>query len=138
MIMTPEEFMLYMQENEALHVAARTWGPPEAEGPGVRAQGHGSRRRVHGSERCAAPGRLLMSATFATEALRTFIERVEKLEEEKAALAADIREVYSEAKGSGFDTKIMRQVVRLRKLDRATFQEQRAVLDLYENALGMK
>jgi uncharacterized protein (UPF0335 family) len=62
---------------------------------------------------------------------------VEKLEEEKAASAADIREVYSEAKGSGFDTKIMRQVVRLRKLDRATFQEQRAVLDLYENALGM-
>jgi uncharacterized protein (UPF0335 family) len=76
--------------------------------------------------------------SFDSGNLKSFIERVERLEEEKAALAADIREVYSEAKGSGFDTKIMRQVVRLRKLDRATLQEQRAVLDLYENALGMK
>ena len=61
-----------------------------------------------------------------------------RLEEEKAALAGDIREVYSEAKGSGFDTKIMRQVVRMRKLDKADFQEQEAILDLYLNALGMR
>jgi len=77
-------------------------------------------------------------AGFAVDHLRTFIERVERLEEEKAALAEDLREVYSEAKGSGFDTKIMRQVVRLRKLDRADFQEREAVLDLYMTALGMR
>jgi len=75
---------------------------------------------------------------FAKEHLKSFIERIERLEEEKAALAADIREVYSEAKGTGFDTKIMRQVVRLRKLDTADRQEQDAILDLYLSALGMK
>ena len=78
------------------------------------------------------------TATVAVDQLRSFVERVERLEEEKAALAADIREVYSEAKGTGFDTKIMRQVVRLRKLDRADFQEREAVLDLYMTALGMR
>lgn len=75
---------------------------------------------------------------FAKEQLRSLIERVERLEEEKAALTADIREVYSEAKGLGFDTKIMRQVVRLRRLDRADRQEQEAILDLYLSALGMR
>ena len=65
-------------------------------------------------------------------------ERIERLEEEKSALSADIREIYSEAKGVGFDTKIMRQVVRLRKLDRADRQEQEAILDLYLAALGMQ
>ena len=76
-------------------------------------------------------------AGFAAGKLRAFIERIERLEEEKAALTADIREVYSEAKGEGFDAKIMRQVVRIRKLDRAERQEQEAVLDLYLTALGM-
>ncbi len=75
---------------------------------------------------------------FAKEHLKSFIERIERLEEEKAALAADIREVYAEAKGQGFDTKIMRQVIRLRKLDRADRQEQEAMLDLYLGALGMR
>jgi uncharacterized protein (UPF0335 family) len=75
---------------------------------------------------------------FAKDHLKSLIERVERLEEEKAALSADIREVYSEAKGQGFDTKIMRQVVRLRKLDRAEFQEREAILDLYMSALGMR
>jgi uncharacterized protein (UPF0335 family) len=75
---------------------------------------------------------------FAKEHLKSFIERIERLEEEKAALTADIREVYAEAKGSGFDTKIMRQVIRLRKLDRADRQEQEAMLDLYLGALGMR
>jgi uncharacterized protein (UPF0335 family) len=74
---------------------------------------------------------------FAKEHLRSFVERIERLEEERAALSADIREVYSEAKGQGFDTKIMRQVVRLRKLDKADFQEQEAMLDLYKRALNM-
>lgn len=75
---------------------------------------------------------------FAKDQLRSLIERVERLEEERAALTADIREVYSEAKGNGFDTKILRQVVRLRKLDRADRQEQEAILDLYMSALGMR
>ena len=75
---------------------------------------------------------------FAKEHLRSFIERIERLEEEKKALADDIKEVYSEAKGTGFDTKVMRQVIRLRKMESADRQEQEAMLDLYLSALGMK
>ncbi len=75
---------------------------------------------------------------FAKGQLKSLVERIERLEEARAALAADIREVYSEAKGQGFDTKIMRQVVRLRKLDRADRQEAEAILDLYLSALGMR
>ncbi len=74
---------------------------------------------------------------IAAQRLRAFIERIERLEEEKAALAADIREVYAEAKGDGFDAKTMRQVVRLRKLESAERQEQEALLDLYKAALGL-
>ena len=72
------------------------------------------------------------------ERLKSLIERVERLEEEKAALAEDIREVYSEAKGSGFDVKIMRQIVRLRKMDISDRQAQEAILDPYMAALGMR
>ncbi len=74
---------------------------------------------------------------IAAKRLRSFIERVERLEEEKAALAADIREVYAEAKGDGFDVKTMRQIVRLRKLDSSDRAEQEALLDLYKTALGL-
>jgi uncharacterized protein (UPF0335 family) len=70
--------------------------------------------------------------------LKSYIERIEKLEEEKAALQADIKEVYNEAKANGFDTKIMRQVVRLRKMDHNDRQEQEQLLDLYKRALGME
>ena len=69
--------------------------------------------------------------------LRAFVERVERLEDEKAALMADIREVYAEAKAHGFDVKTMRQVVRLRKIDSGDREEQEALLDLYKRALGM-
>ena len=85
-----------------------------------------------------AAGIKMAKSGFAKEHLKSFIERVERLEEEKAALTADIREVYAEAKGQGFDTKIMRQVVRLRKLENADRQEQEAILDLYMSALGMR
>lgn len=78
-----------------------------------------------------------MSDAIAADQLRQLIERIERLEEEKAALAADIREVYAEAKAHGFDTKIMRQVVRLRKMENSDRQEQEAVLELYKSALGM-
>ncbi len=74
---------------------------------------------------------------IGAEQLRSYIERIERLEEEKAALAADIREVYAEAKGNGFDTKTMRQVVRLRKLDSDDRAEQEELLDLYKRALGL-
>ncbi len=75
---------------------------------------------------------------IAGEQLRQFIERIERLEEEKAALGADIREVYSEAKGTGFDAKIMRQIVKLRAMDKEDIQEQEALLDVYKHALGME
>ncbi len=74
---------------------------------------------------------------IAAQRLRSFVERIERLEEEKAALAADIREVYAEAKGDGFDVKTMRQIVRLRKLDSSDRAEQEALLDLYKTALGL-
>ena len=73
----------------------------------------------------------------SADRLRSFVERIERLEEEKAALAGDIREVYSEAKGAGFDVKVMRQVTRLRKLDKTARQEQEALLETYLRALGM-
>ena len=73
----------------------------------------------------------------AGDQLRAFVERIERMEEEKKAIADDIREIYAEAKGNGFDAKILRQVVRLRKLDKAERMEQEAILDLYMHALGM-
>ena len=69
--------------------------------------------------------------------LRSFIERIERLEEEKATITVDIREVYAEAKATGFDPKIMRQIVRLRKMELDDRQEQEALLDVYKSALGM-
>ena len=75
---------------------------------------------------------------IAGERLKSFVERIERLEEEKTALSGDIKEVYSEAKSVGFDTKIMRQVIRIRRLDKADRQEQEAILDLYLSALGMR
>src|SRR4026208_1505414 len=74
---------------------------------------------------------------FAKDQLKAFVERIERLEEEKKGLADDIRDVFAEAKGQGFDTKIMRQVIRLRKKDSAERQEEEALLDLYLHALGM-
>lgn len=77
------------------------------------------------------------SGTVAAEQLRQFIERVERLEEEKKAIADDIRDVYAEAKANGYDTKIMRMVVRLRKLESHVRQEQDAVLETYRAAVGV-
>ena len=74
---------------------------------------------------------------IARERLKSFIERIENLEEEKTALTADIREIYSEAKGIGLDIKTLRHIVRLRKLDSSDRQQQEELLDLYKNALGM-
>jgi len=76
-------------------------------------------------------------ASIARDQLRSIIERIEKLEEEKQAIAGDIKEVYGEAKANGFDAKTLRQIVRIRKLDSAERQEQEALLDVYMLALGM-
>lgn len=73
----------------------------------------------------------------AADQLRSIVERIERLEEEKAAIANDIKEVYAEAKANGFDTKSLREVIRLRKQDKAERQEHEAILDLYLHALGM-
>ena len=74
---------------------------------------------------------------ITADQLRSYIERIERLEEEKAGLASDIRDVFSEAKANGFDTKIMRQVIRIRKMDKSERDEQESLLDLYLHALGM-
>ncbi len=69
--------------------------------------------------------------------LRAFVERIERMEEEKKALADDIKDIYGEAKGNGFDTKILRKVIALRKQDRDKRHEEETILDLYLAALGM-
>ena len=75
---------------------------------------------------------------FAKEHLKAFIERIERVEAERDGLTADRKEIYAEAKGQGFDTAILRQIIKLRKLDKADLQEQEAMLDLYMSALGMR
>ena len=75
--------------------------------------------------------------SFAKGQLKSLVERIEKLEEEKKAISGDIKEIYAEAKGHGFDTKILRKVIGLRKKDLHEREEEEAILDLYLHALGM-
>lgn len=77
------------------------------------------------------------SQTIAAGQLRALVERIERLEEEKRTIAEDIKDVYSEAKGNGFEVKVLRRLIRLRKKDAAERQEEQAILDLYCSALGM-
>ena len=77
------------------------------------------------------------SQTVAAGQLRALIERIERLEEEKKTIADDIKDVYAEAKGTGFDTKAIRAIVRLRKQDQAERQDEESILDLYKAALGL-
>ena len=76
--------------------------------------------------------------TVAAGQLRAFIERIERLEEDKKNIAEDIKEVYAELKGTGFDTKAVRTIIRLRKQDKAEREEAESILDLYMTALGME
>lgn len=78
------------------------------------------------------------SQTVAAGQLRALIERIERLEEEKKTIADDIKDVYAEAKGNGFDIKAIRTIVRLRKQDQAEREEAETILDLYKAALGMQ
>ena len=73
----------------------------------------------------------------ASEQLKSFIERIERLEEERRTLSGDIKEVYAEAKGTGFEPKIMRQIIKIRKMDKEEVDEEESLLDLYKRALGM-
>ena len=75
--------------------------------------------------------------SVAQDQLRAFVERIERMEEEKAAISADIKEIFAEAKGRGYDTKVIRQIVRIRKQDANERAEQEAILDLYLQAIGM-
>ena len=74
---------------------------------------------------------------IAGEHLKSLIERIERLEEEKRALGEDIKEVYAEAKGTGFEPKIMRQIIKIRRMDKDEHDEQESLLDVYKRALGM-
>ncbi len=79
----------------------------------------------------------LVAGNVSAEQLRQFIERIERLEEEKKGISDDIKDVYSEAKSTGFDTKTMRRIVALRKMDKDARDEADAILETYRNALGM-
>ena len=79
----------------------------------------------------------MAEGTVAADQLRLFIERIERLEEEKKGISHDIKDVYAEAKSNGYDTKTMRAVVRLRKLEAHTRQEMDALLETYRSALGL-
>jgi len=74
---------------------------------------------------------------IAAGQLKSFVERIDRLEEEKSALNADIKEVYSEAKAAGYDVKILRQIIRIMKMDKADRREQEEMLELYKNALDL-
>ncbi|MCU0987977.1 MAG: DUF2312 domain-containing protein [Acetobacteraceae bacterium] len=74
---------------------------------------------------------------IAADRLRSLVERIERLEEERKALAGDIKDIYAEAKSAGFDVKVLRQIIRLRRQDQAEVEEQESLLDLYKRALGM-
>jgi uncharacterized protein (UPF0335 family) len=82
-----------------------------------------------------APDLDVLSGT-AQGKLKSLVERIERLEEDKAAVAADLKEVYAEAKGDGFDVKVLRKVIRLRKADTAKRQEEEALIELYVSAIG--
>jgi uncharacterized protein (UPF0335 family) len=75
---------------------------------------------------------------IAGDRLRSFIERIERLKDEQKALAADVKEVFAEAKGTGFDTKIMRKLIAIRAMDKDDFDEQETLLDVYMKAIGMR
>jgi uncharacterized protein (UPF0335 family) len=85
----------------------------------------------------AAPPDDAATMTIAADRLRSIVERIERLEEERKALAGDIKDIYAEAKSAGFDVKVLRQVIRLRRQEPAEVEEQETLLDIYRRALGM-
>jgi uncharacterized protein (UPF0335 family) len=77
------------------------------------------------------------SANIAADRLRSIVERIERLEEERKAIAGDIKDIFAEAKSAGFDVKVLRQLIRLRKQEPAEVEEAETLLDVYRRALGM-
>src|ERR1700752_2076276 len=104
-------------------------------GPTIASESRSGARQPQGESRSGA--RQPQGDSVAQDQLRAFIERVERMEEEKKAIADDIKEIYAEAKGNGFDTKVLRTVIRLRKEDSNERAEREALLDTYLHALGM-
>jgi uncharacterized protein (UPF0335 family) len=100
------------------------------ERPGARAHDAGSGEDHPGEDRTATGG-------IAADRLRSIIERVERLEEERKALASDIKDIFAEAKSAGFDVKVIRQIIRIRRQEPAEVEEQETLLDIYRRALGM-
>src|ERR1700722_19382941 len=118
-------------------------GSIEARAP----RGGTKRRALHGSDdstrvepspKKTGEASMANVGGIAGDRLKSFIERIERLEEEKRALAEDVKEIYSEAKGAGFDVKIIRQIIRIRKMDEDDRDEAEALLDTYLRAIGMK
>lgn len=79
----------------------------------------------------------IKSGGVAVDRLRSLVERIERLEEERKALSGDIKDIYAEAKSAGFDVKVLRQLIRIRKQEAAEVEEQETMLDIYRRALGM-
>lgn len=94
-------------------------------------------RPAEGVGNAAPSGETINVGGIAGDILKAYVERIERLEEEKKNLAADIREVYAEAKGNGFEPKIMRKLISLRKMDQSDRQEEEELLDLYRRAVGL-
>lgn len=86
----------------------------------------------------ASPAPAVDPSSVAADQLKSIIERVERLEDEKAGIASDIKEVFAEAKANGFDVTVLREIIRLRKQDHSDRQEHEAILELYLQALGME
>lgn len=99
----------------------------------AEAKGEGEDAAMFGDEETGAAG----VNAIAADQLRAFVERIERLEEDKRAIGDDIKLVYAELKATGFDSKAVRSIVKLRRKDQAERQEEEAVLDLYKAALGM-
>ena len=111
------------------------WYREEAADKGLKMDDAAAREIVYGMDYDEWKAKYQTKAT--AEQLTHFIERIERLEEEKRALMADIRDVYSEAKGTGFEPKIMRQLVKMRAMDRELLQEQDELLETYRAAVGL-
>lgn len=126
----PEVNLTVTTDEAVAKVLAEAGGTDEA--PAAEAGGAGKKGGgTHDVDESEATGE------FAADRLRSFIERIERLDEEKQALMADIREIFAEAKGNGFDVKVIRSILRLRKLETSDREEQDALLDLYRSTLGV-
>jgi uncharacterized protein (UPF0335 family) len=79
----------------------------------------------------------IKSGGVSEDRLRSLVERIERMEEERKAISSDIKDIYAEAKSAGFDVKVLRQLIRIRKLEAAEVEEQETMLDMYRRALGM-